>query len=674
MSAARPLSSGGIVPVRPLSLSRRYSRWARSPNSGGSRPASPLSQSCSATTLPWSSTSTPRHSRERRVGEPVPRVDPIAPARRVVEHLEDLPVRGRRALRPGAAQHGDSVQPRPERLVRRCAQLRCRRSPAPPMAGRAGSVAAAPTGRCRRRAAPSAPPGRLGPPGVAPRVRCRPGRGSRRGPGSRSSTPCHPASAASLQPALRVGPVLAARRGVQRGQRRPVLLVAERASAGLPDPVQPGHELGGAWRAETVVPLETKPHQPADPYETQRESPRQRVPVEVQELQAPETAQRPWDRTLEPVAAQGQPPQVRKTSPAPEESGPRAGCRRATAPPDRRDSPAPEGSDPTARCHAGSGPSRCARLPNSGGIGPSSRLPSSHSSSRPARFPSSEGIGPARALARRFSDVKPERLPSSGGIGPRRPCGTHSPVSPSWRPPRSRRTTRPKASVSTPRHSSSGPSPSQFSSSAQFGPSVAAWRATSAARSPLFHRHCHRGCARDCADRRRDRGRPVAGRRHQPRRADRRDLGGARSSRSPPPRASPARCRRARVRSVARSRPATRKRRGRGRDRDAGHAKRLGRRVAWRRRRTPMMPTPRPRRSPATGLESVCGRSSLPNTERPPARRTGRGVAAAIGQADGVGGLISCLEWLPGCPSPNRPRCPPSYRREGGSRPSVSPG
>ena len=68
---------------------------------------------------------------------------------------------------------------------------------------------------------------------------------------------------------------------------------------------------------------------------------------------------------------------------------------------------------------------------------------------------------------------------------PRRPCDTHSPVSPSWRPPRSRRTTRPNASVSTPRHAPSGPSPSQFTSSAQFGPSVAAWSATSAARSPL---------------------------------------------------------------------------------------------------------------------------------------------------------------------------------------------
>ena len=61
---------------------------------------------------------------ERRVGEPVPRVDPVAPARRVVEHLEDLPVRGRRALRLGAPHHGDGLQPRPEHLVRRGAQLR----------------------------------------------------------------------------------------------------------------------------------------------------------------------------------------------------------------------------------------------------------------------------------------------------------------------------------------------------------------------------------------------------------------------------------------------------------------------------------------------------------------------------------------------------------------------
>ena len=52
----------------------------------------------------------------------------------------------------------------------------------------------------------------------------------------------------------------------------------------------------------------------------------------------------------------------------------------------------------------------------------------------------------------------------------------------------------------------------------------------------------------------------------------------------------------------------------------------------------------------------MCGRSSLLITERPPARRTGRGVAAAIGQADGVGGLFSwAVEWLPGCPSTMSP-------------------
>ena len=97
-----------------------------------------------------------------------------------------------------------------------------------------------------------------------------------------------PGERCAVQPALRVGPALAARRRVQRGQRSPVRLAAERASVGLPDPVQPGHELGGARRAETVVLPETEPHQPADSHETPWERARQRVRVELQELQADE--------------------------------------------------------------------------------------------------------------------------------------------------------------------------------------------------------------------------------------------------------------------------------------------------------------------------------------------------------------------------------------------------
>ena len=237
---------------------------------------------------------------------------------------------------------------------------------------------------------------------------------------------------------------------------------------------------------------------------------------------------------------------------------------------------------------------RRARLPSSGGIGPSSRLPSSHSSSKLARFPSSGGIGPASALARRFSDVRPERLPSSGGIVPRRPCDTHSPALPvlaaaQVQPgnPAERVRLHPAPRLQRP-----VAQPVQV-----VGPVRPVRRRVERGQHrpvPMLYRHRHRGRARDRADRRRDRGRPVAGRRHQSRRADRRDLGAhARPDHRHPGHRPPVSVEHACIQLHGRIR--RRERYGGRRDRHAGHAKRLGRRA----RGIVAAPRRRPRRNHA---------------------------------------------------------------------------
>ena len=124
--------------------------------------------------------------------------------------------------------------------------------------------------------------------------------------------------------------------------------------------------------------------------------------------------------------------------------------------------------------------------PSDAGIGPVRLFPERCSRLRLASSPSSEGIGPVRLLVARFRVLRLARLPTSAGIGPDRPCWTYSLRSLSHRPRSSRPTTRPEASVLTPYHSLSGASLNQFSLSTQFGPSVALYSATSAARSGLW--------------------------------------------------------------------------------------------------------------------------------------------------------------------------------------------
>ena len=71
------------------------------------------------------------------------------------------------------------------------------------------------------------------------------------------------------------------------------------------------------------------------------------------------------------------------------------------------------------------------------------------------------------------------RSPRASGTAPVRPF-----------PASSSRVTRPAASVVTPYHSPSGASVSQFAPFVQFAPSVAAWNASSAARSRSGAPHC----------------------------------------------------------------------------------------------------------------------------------------------------------------------------------------
>ena len=117
-------------------------------------------------------------------------------------------------------------------------------------------------------------------------------------------------------------------------------------------------------------------------------------------------------------------------------------------------------------------PRDAARRAATFGIRPDSWFPTRLNCRRRPRFPSHAGTGPVKPFRPRESDSSLARSPNAGGSGPMRPLSTRSsPV------------TRPVASVVTPCQSPSGADVFQLSRSAQSGPPVESWNATSAARS-----------------------------------------------------------------------------------------------------------------------------------------------------------------------------------------------
>ena len=117
-------------------------------------------------------------------------------------------------------------------------------------------------------------------------------------------------------------------------------------------------------------------------------------------------------------------------------------------------------------------PRDAARRAATFGIRPDSWFPTRLNCRRRPRFPSHAGTGPVKPFRPRESDSSLARSPNAGGSGPMRPLSTRSsPV------------TRPVASVVTPCQSPSGADIFQLSRSAQSGPPVESWNATSAARS-----------------------------------------------------------------------------------------------------------------------------------------------------------------------------------------------
>ena len=138
---------------------------------------------------------------------------------------------------------------------------------------------------------------------------------------------------------------------------------------------------------------------------------------------------------------------------------------------------------------------RFTRRPSSTGIGPVNAFTARDSHSRLARLPRAAGIGLVNSFPARVSDSRFRKLPSSPGIAPinafedknshrtfvraPRSLGIEPVKSLSWR---SIPQTRPWCIV-TPCHSSNGASVFQFVLTVQFGPSVASYSASSAARS-----------------------------------------------------------------------------------------------------------------------------------------------------------------------------------------------
>ena len=117
---------------------------------------------------------------------------------------------------------------------------------------------------------------------------------------------------------------------------------------------------------------------------------------------------------------------------------------------------------------------RLVRLPNSAGMLPDNWLEERSSDCRFVRLPNSAGMLPDNWLDKSHRSCRPVRSPSWDGMVPIKLF--------SWR---YNLVTRPPSSVLTSCHSSSGLSLSQLVLFVQFGPSVALYSASSAARSSL---------------------------------------------------------------------------------------------------------------------------------------------------------------------------------------------
>ena len=441
-----------------------------------------------------------------------------------------------------------------------------------------------------------------------------------------------------------------------------------------------------------------KPQQPADPQQTSRQRARERVPVEVKELQAPETAQLRRHRTIERVTAQGKSPQVCEASQlrryrAVERVAAQAQRRQLREIPQLRRNRTFEHVAVEPQLLQADQTAQLRRNRALQGVGAQIERRQARQAPQFRRDRASQAVRhPLAGLAvppaaEVQADDPVERVRLHPAPLPQRPVPQPVLVVGPVRPVR-RRVQR-----------------------GQHRP------------VPTLHRHRYRRRARDPADRRRDRGRPVAGRRHQPRRADRRHLGApARPGHRRPGHHMPVAVAYACTQLQGRVR--RRERRGRGRDRHADHAKGLGRRTRGavtaphrpRRGRTDRHPRDvnscavvratvalpfhprgmiRPRlhhglahrsadrpgpgccrhcqiRLPYHGSaygRHTCGlshtQSQFPRSSRsePPARRTGRGVAAAISQADGLESWLAAWNdstsgaLHQSCPCPGPPWC-----------------